>query len=492
MPASPRRSHRPSVIRGLPALALLVAVPALSVPHGPPVLDTRAPAPNGPTVHALKVPTVTPRRAEPHAIEDDHARVHASSGRGLQRVALLNAPRTERYRMVGVTWRPSDSPVPHVEVRVRTDHGWGDWDALHVEHQNAPEGEGTDVREGTAPMWVDRARGVQVRVLTTTGRAPSGLAVQLVDPGDDPTSLQKTNTQLAAKPNIFSRRQWGANESMGDRCWRPIHGNTMNGIVVHHTAGSNSYSRSQSDDIVRGIYAYHTRSNGWCDLGYNFLVDKFGRVFEGRAGGVFRPVRGAHSGDGKVNEVMTGVALMGKFSHRGPTRAMRRGLIRFAAWRMESFYRRPFDRVTLDGSTYPRIAGHRNVTATACPGGYVQRWLPTLRKRVAHRIGGWRSRNYRKWQHKSAMGAPKVAEHWVNGGRTTVHRSGHVAWSRRTGVHAVRGVIRKAWLRRGGPSGWLGYPHTDNRKVRGGYRVNFQRGFIKWRSRGNRIIVRRY
>ena len=65
--------------------------------------------------------------------------------------------------------------------------------------------------------------------------------------------------------------------------------------VVHHTAGSNSYTAAQSAAIVRAIELYHVKGNGWNDIGYNFLVDKYGQVFEGRIGGIERNVVGAHA-----------------------------------------------------------------------------------------------------------------------------------------------------------------------------------------------------
>ena len=104
---------------------------------------------------------------------------------------------------------------------------------------------------------------------------------------------------------------------------RPIYGPTTKGAVIHHTAGSNSYSKADSASIVRATQAYHMNSRNWCDIGYNFLVDKYGQIFEGRAGGIDKPVRAAHSGNGPVNEQTMGVSLMGTFSSTAPTSAMK-------------------------------------------------------------------------------------------------------------------------------------------------------------------------
>ena len=77
------------------------------------------------------------------------------------------------------------------------------------------------------------------------------------------------------------------------KCGNPVYDNGVRAGVVHHTAGSNDYAPQDSAGIVRSIYEYHTRTLGWCDIAYNALVDKYGQVFEGRAGGIDRPVEGA-------------------------------------------------------------------------------------------------------------------------------------------------------------------------------------------------------
>ena len=93
--------------------------------------------------------------------------------------------------------------------------------------------------------------------------------------------------QVAGSPPIIPRFSWHADESI--RRAAPQYGDAVHFAVVHHTAGTNNYTRAQSAAIVRGIELYHVKGNGWNDIGYNFLVDKYGQVFEGRYGGVDRP-----------------------------------------------------------------------------------------------------------------------------------------------------------------------------------------------------------
>ena len=99
------------------------------------------------------------------------------------------------------------------------------------------------------------------------------------------------------------------------RAGRPDYGTVKAGFI-HHTVNSNSYSPSQVPSLLRGIYAYHTQSRGWRDIGYNFLVDRFGRIWEGRYGGVTRAVVGAHTLG--YNEYSFALSAIGNFDVKSP------------------------------------------------------------------------------------------------------------------------------------------------------------------------------
>ncbi|MGH3412534.1 MAG: N-acetylmuramoyl-L-alanine amidase [Marmoricola sp.] len=461
----------------VPAFALVLAAGALNAAPAP-VTELQSHT-RGPHLTDLAIPSVSRAVAGPLA-RGQRAR---PDGPPFE-VARLDAPATTGYKMLGVTWRPGQhTQHPRVEVKVRTDKGWGRWRRL----ANDPDGPdprqyAASTRAGTEPLWVGPSEGVKVRVLSSHHTAPAGLEANLIDPGAGP-SMRLANTTIAPRPNIITRRQWGANPKYRDQCWKPIHGATERGVVIHHTAGTNSYTKAQSDDLVRGIYYYHTRVRGWCDIGYNFLVSKYGQVFEGRAGGFRYQVRGAHAGIFDVNKLMTGIALMGNFDKVRPTRALRTATVRLVAWRLESFYRHPFGTTRIDGVRYPRIAGHRDVKATACPGKYVYAWLPTLRQRVKERIGAWRSNIYRKWQRLGGedgwVGRPYRGERYLHRGRSTAFTHATI-YSSRAGTHEVHGPIRRAYARHGSTGGRLGYPRTDVFKTRAGERSNFQGGYITW------------
>ncbi len=179
-------------------------------------------------------------------------------------------------------------------------------------------------------------------------------------------------------PVIISRGgQWGADESQ--RCGTPLYDNGIRAGIVHHTAGSNDYSPADSAGIVRGIYAYHTGALGWCDIAYNALVDKYGQVFEGRFGGITKPVEGSHTGG--FNRNTWAVLMIGNFDAVEPTFEQvhfRGRAIRLA---VGDEWRRP------QGNRRPHL---RRRTVHALPSGYDPRAGKHLRppRCRQHRLSG--------------------------------------------------------------------------------------------------------
>src|SRR6266513_5606224 len=101
---------------------------------------------------------------------------------------------------------------------------------------------------------------------------------------------------------------------------------------VHHTQKPNGYGRGEVPAMLRAIYAFHRYVNGWNDIGYNFAIDLYGRIFEARAGGIDEPVVGAHAGG--YNLVSSGVAMLGSFVDGSPSRAAVAALKRLLAWKL--------------------------------------------------------------------------------------------------------------------------------------------------------------
>ena len=129
---------------------------------------------------------------------------------------------------------------------------------------------------------------------------------------------------------IYSRAQWGANENIRDKS--SLHYYEVHAGFVHHTVNANNYTPDEVPGILRSIYAYHTQSRGWSDIGYNFLVDKFGRIWEGRYGGVDRPVVGAHTLN--YNEYSFAMSAIGNFETAQPPAAMLQAYGVLFAWKL--------------------------------------------------------------------------------------------------------------------------------------------------------------
>jgi hypothetical protein len=207
--------------------------------------------------------------------------------------------------------------------------------------------------------------------------APAGATTLQGDGVDDTVTLSAMTR--APKPYIYSRAQWGANEKMREQT-RPQYGTVKTGFV-HHTVNANNYTAAQVPALLRGIYAYHTQSRGWRDIGYNYLVDRFGRIWEGRWGGVDKAVVGAHTLG--YNEVSFAMSAIGNFDIAHPPQAVLDAYARLFAWKL-SLYNIPADATNLlvKGRRLHAINGHRDVGQTACPGRYLYAKIPWIRTKA--------------------------------------------------------------------------------------------------------------
>ena len=309
---------------------------------------------------------------------------------------------TSVHSMVAVTWQGESSA--EVSLRSKVAGQWGQWAVLPAldDHPDPTDAEDTAVN-GTHLRWVGAAEGVQVQV---SGVRPEALTLVLLHPEPRPEDeLDEVPTSLVAgrstaarqgepvpRPTIRTRKQWGATES-----WRngsPRYNPTIEQLHVHHSASGNDYSKADVPAIIRGFYRYHTQNLGWSDIAYNFLVDKYGRLWEGRAGGVTKPVRGAHTLG--FNATSAGVAAIGNYEVAGPSKKMLGALADLAAWKLDQYARKPRGKITVrsEGSdkyaagatpTLRIIDGHRDTNDTACPGKLLYARLDDVRSE-AHRI----------------------------------------------------------------------------------------------------------
>jgi hypothetical protein len=193
------------------------------------------------------------------------------------------------------------------------------------------------------------------------------------------------------RPPIVSRKTWRANEGLVRE--QAAYTGAVSAVFLHHTGHLNSYDCADVPRMLRAMQQDHIESEGWDDIGYNFVVDRCGTIYEGRAGGVGRPVRGAHTKG--FNSDSIGIAALGTF---GPGTtvppALEAGIVKVAAWKLrpgadprgtvrlvstndESKYKKG------EAAVFDVISGHRDSFRTNCPGDVLYGRLPAIRESVA-------------------------------------------------------------------------------------------------------------
>jgi hypothetical protein len=346
------------------------------------------------------------------------------------RVAKALAGRSPvAFNLLGLHWRGSGT----VSFRTALQAGaWGEWHEAVAEAEDGPDSGSAEARAARrwklgSPFWTGPARYVQYRFSGVVHRLRAYYL------WSEPTATTTTTESAergtlatsprAARPSIVTRAEWRADESIVRDS--PSYASRLHFAVVHHTAGTNSYSASDSPAIVRGIQRYHVLANGWDDIGYNALVDKYGQVFEGRAGGLSKNVVGAHAQGFNTGSV--GVAVLGTYESRGISSAAFRALRNFLAWRLDVAHVDPTRRLTWTSGGNPEypagtpvrirtIAGHGDTGPTSCPGSGLRGQLPGLRSAV------------------DARGLPKIYDPAVSGAlggpvRVTARLSSSLGWT---------------------------------------------------------------
>jgi flagellar hook assembly protein FlgD len=315
------------------------------------------------------------------------------------------------FTMIGVTCTPP-ARTGAVTVLLRTSEDGQAWSRWYETELERVAEEGGPEQTCTEPVWTGKGRYVQVAA-RPSGEDPAPallrdvrvVAINSTEDADAASAFVGTVRRAAAavagldltppagamttKPRIVTREQWGANESW--RSGSPSYA-AVKMAFVHHTDSGNSYKASEAPAIVRGVYAYHTKAMHWSDVGYNFLVDRYGVVYEGRYGGMTRGVSGAQVLG--FNTGSTGVSVIGTFTGSTPPSAAVTSLERLLEWKLDVHHIDPQGTATLVcgyGQKYatgqrvkfPAIAGHRDANYTDCPGGRLYAQLPNVRKVVA-------------------------------------------------------------------------------------------------------------
>jgi hypothetical protein len=486
------RPRRPRLLLGLGVLVLAAALApaAAAVPD-----DAAAPDPAR-AVTSLPPATLPPAQPTGASITPLPLTSQARDGSGTQVARSSSGP----LQLVAVTWT---GPTPDtVELRSTDAAGrWGTWLSLDSNSDERDDAPARAVGGGTDPVWVgDRT---QVEVRATRGGTPvsQGLAVQRIDPGtsaDDAAIGARARERDAAArdgappaPAYVTRAQWGADPKL--MTWPPEYAPTTRAVTIHHTAESNDYTPEQSAAIVRGIYAYHSITNGWGDIGYNALVDKYGTIFEGRAGGMDRPVIGGHAGGFNVGTF--GIAMMGTLTDTPPTPAELTSVERLAAWKLGGTYRDPSQKIQLTSTgggtakfakgqtaTVDAIFAHRDVGNTVCPGDAGYAAMDTIRSETAKLIAAAGTDVRSAWAAHPDLGQPDRVEQPTSDGRGrfTDFAHGSIYFSAATGAHEVSGAILAAWRAQGAERSVLGLPTGDEHAVDGGRAQSFEHGVMRW------------
>jgi N-acetylmuramoyl-L-alanine amidase len=296
------------------------------------------------------------------------------------------ASAAREFDMVGLHWRGSGS----VQFRTRSTAGkWSAWRQAAPEAEDLPDIGTAETRASRGwrlgnPYWTGPSDRIAYRLRGRVVR----LRAYFVHSPEERIPLRRVS--MAGSPPILSRSTWGANEAI--RRAPPSYAPSVQFALVHHTAGTNSYTESQSSAIVRGIEVYHVQGNGWNDIGYNFLVDKYGQVFEGRYGGVDRNVIGAHAEGFNTGSV--GVAMLGTYGSTAPPVVARNALANLLAWRLDLAHVDPKSTLTWVSGGNARFApgvpvilravsGHRDTGFTTCPGAALYAQLGAIAQKAA-------------------------------------------------------------------------------------------------------------
>ena len=321
------------------------------------------------------------------------------------------------FNLVGLHWRGSGK----VYFRTEGARGWSPWRFARPEADDLPELGSSEAKRARGwklgnPFWSGSSSRIQYRLVGQVDRLRSYLVRST-------TSSVPRTAARATRPPIVLRAGWGADETSVRSA--PSYADRIGFAVVHHTAGAQPSTPAQSAAIVRAIQRYHVQGNGWNDIGYNFLVDGFGQVFEGRAGGISHNVVGAHAQGFNTGSV--GVAVLGTYSAVGIAPSARDALVALLAWRLDVAHVDPASSVVWrsgGNSRYPAgalvslrtVSGHRDTGPTSCPGQILYGTLPELAALTA------------------AVGLPKIYDPRVTGSvgqrvRFTARVSTEASWT---------------------------------------------------------------
>jgi N-acetylmuramoyl-L-alanine amidase len=294
-----------------------------------------------------------------------------------------------RFHLVGLRWRGHSEPSIRLRVR-QPGKGWSRWERIHAEGADGPDpGRGEPAVGASEPLWVGAADAVQYRL----SRHVPGLRLHFVNVGR--YAQPRLRAAQEPQPDFVTRAEWGASQCPPRQA--PQYG-SVQAVHIHHTVSLNDYAPSEGPAIVLAICRYHRNSNGWNDVGYNALVDKYGVLYEGRAGGLDQAVVGAQAQG--FNSQTAGIASIGDHTSVPATPETLSALARYVRWKLGVHGQPLAGPVTLTSAggsasryaagarvTVERVLAHRDTGRTACPGELLYSQLEELRAMVATGTG---------------------------------------------------------------------------------------------------------
>jgi SpoIID/LytB domain protein len=369
---------------------------------------------------------------------EDHAHERIGPRAALRPAAAIPPTATDNFGLVGITAAEAFDPGTRIVMRVRQGGEWLPWMEIpisdHLPDPDTEEGQGA--RFATEPVITSNANGVQVRIDTPSGEVPADTDLTLVDNPERPEDadlqgdLPAGSAQASVrKPTIITRAQWGADESL--RRGNTSYSDTVKVAFVHHVVSTNDYTAAQAAQQMRNVYSWFTEGIKVNDFGYNFMVDRFGRIYEGRAGGVNRAVIGAHTSG--FNAETFAVSFLGNADTLNPNAPTKEKILDamsdLIAWKFEIHDVNPLGSAVLTSAgpgpgqgttsmywpgekvTSKTIAGHGDIGATSCPGEFLRPSLDHIRLAVSARQG----RNF----YPPSITGDRIA--WGSGGTITLN-----------------------------------------------------------------------
>ncbi len=263
------------------------------------------------------------------------------------------------------------------------------------------------------------------------------------------SSEKKCQDIISKNPDEYVYDRVVNSEGENNLLWPRQYSKKIQKIVIHHTAESDGSSEIPGGDKIRSIYYYHAKTKGWGDIGYNFIIDQEGNIYEGRSGGDY--IVGGHVYCSNINTM--GISLMGNFVKNQPTKQQVASLAKLLSVLSKKYNLNLSESNEFHGKTASTLLGHRDLGATACPGDNFYNLLPLFRKHFS--VSGIdfgiseKSREPASAFSAQISGRPtKISMEPMSSQNITLtfKNTGDVTWERGTWLYVSSNDNNKLWV----------------------------------------------